>query len=83
MPVAEIQGDQEDARELRAAAARLRDFLPRFQEVPGGEFVPMAVANLLEAIAECVSRSEPLRDSVRQRALEIAHHVPSTPPPAD
>jgi hypothetical protein len=39
----------------------------------------MSVAGLLEAIAECVSRNEPLRDSVRQRALEIAHHVPSIP----
>jgi hypothetical protein len=81
MPVAENQKAQDDARELRAAAVRLRDLIPRFREVPGTEFVPFSVANLLEAIAECVSRNEPLRDSVRQRALEIAHHVPSTPPP--
>ena len=80
MPVADAQKDQEDARELRKAAARLRVLVPRFREVPGTEFVPMAVAGLLEAIADCVGRSEPLRDSVRMRALEIAHHVPSTPP---
>ncbi len=69
----------DDARELRAAAVRLRGLMPQFQEVPGTEFVPMSVASLLEAIAESVSRDEPLRDSVRQRALEIARHIPSTP----
>ena len=76
----EDQKAQDDVRELRSAAVRLRDLIPQFRETPGTEFVPLAVANLLEAVAECVSRDEPLRDSVRQRALEIAHHVPSTPP---
>jgi hypothetical protein len=80
MPVAETQKAQDDVRELREAAVRLRALVPRFRETPGTEFVPMSVAGLLEAIAECVSRNEPLRDSVRQRALEIAHHVPSTSP---
>ena len=78
--MADAQRAQEDARELREAAVRLRTLVPRFREAPGSEFVPMAVAGLLEAIAECVSRSDPLRDSVRQRALEIARHVPNTPP---
>ena len=81
MPVAENRRAQDDARELKAAAVRLRDLMPWFRGAPGTEFVPMSVANLLEAIAECLSRNEPLRDSVRQRALEIAHHVPSTPTP--
>jgi hypothetical protein len=79
MPVAEDQKAQDDARELRAAAVRLRGLIPRFRETPGTEFVPLSVANLLDAVAECVSRNEPLRDSVRQRALEIARHVPSDP----
>jgi hypothetical protein len=79
MPVPEDEMAQDDARELRAAAVRLRALIPRFREAPGTEFVPHAVANLLEAVAECVSRNEPLRDSVRQRALEIARHVPSAP----
>ena len=80
MPVPEDQKAQDDVRELRSAAVRLRDLIPQFREAPGTEFVPWSVANLLEAIAECVSRNEPLRDSVRQRALEIAHHVAGTPP---
>jgi hypothetical protein len=79
MPVPQDQKAHDDARELRAAAVRIRDLIPRFREVPGTEFVPLSVANLLEAIAECVIRNEPLRDSVRQRALEIAHHVRNTP----
>jgi hypothetical protein len=79
MPVAENQKAQDDARELQAAAVRLRALIPRVREAPGTEFVPLAVANLLEAVAGCLSRSEPLRDSVRQRALEIARHVPSAP----
>jgi hypothetical protein len=79
MAVAENQKAQDDARELREGAGRLRSLLPRFRDAPGGEFVPMAVAGLLEAVAEGVSRSEPVRDSVRQRALEIARHIPSTP----
>ncbi len=75
----EDQKAQDDVRELRAAAVRLRDLIPQFRQSPGTEFVPLSVANLLEAVAECVSRREPLRDSVRQRALEIAHHVPGAP----
>jgi hypothetical protein len=78
--VAEDQKDQHDARELKTAAVRLRGLMPLFREAPGAEFVPMAVAGLLEAIADSLSRSDPLRDPVRQRALEIARHVPSTPP---
>jgi hypothetical protein len=78
VPVPKDQKAQDDVRELRSAAVRLRNLIPQFREAPGTEFVPLAVAGLLEAIAECVSRDEPLRDSVRQRALEIAHHVPST-----
>jgi hypothetical protein len=77
--VAENRKADDDARELRTAAARLRDLMPRFLETPGTEFVPMSVAGLLEAIADSVSRDEPLRDAVLQRALEIAHHVPDTP----
>jgi hypothetical protein len=78
--VPDDQKARDDVRELRSAAVRLRGLIPRFREAPGTEFVPLAVANLLEAVAECVSRNEPLRDSVRQRALEIAHHVPIAPP---
>jgi hypothetical protein len=80
MLVPKDQKARDDVRELRSAAVRLRDLIPRFRDAPGTEFVPLSVANLLEAIADCVSRDEPLRDSVRQRALEIAHHVPDTPP---
>lgn len=40
----------------------------------------MSVANLLEAMADGLARDEALLDSVRQRALEIARHVPNTPP---
>lgn len=71
---------QDEARELRAAAGRLRGLLPRFRDAPGAEFVPMSVANLLEAMADGLARDEALLDSVRQRALEIARHVPNTPP---
>ena len=52
--VAERKAREDEARELRGAAARLRDLLPRFENTPGTEFVPMAVAALLEAIAESV-----------------------------
>ncbi|HEY0814867.1 MAG TPA: hypothetical protein VGE11_16460 [Pseudonocardia sp.] len=70
---------EDDAHELRRAAARLRQLLPLFEETPGTEFVPMSVAALLEAIAESVGRGKPVRDSVLQRALEIARHVPNAP----
>jgi len=73
------EAHEDDARELRRAAARLRELLPLFEETPGTEFVPMAVAALLEAIAESAGRGEPMRDSVLQRALEIARHVPNAP----
>lgn len=77
-----MAANEDDAHELRAAAARLRDLMPRFPEIQVTEFVPMSMASLLDAIAESVSRDEPMRASVRQRALEIAHHVPHSPPSA-
>jgi hypothetical protein len=61
MPVPEDQKAQDDARELRSAAVRLRDLIPQFREAPGTEFVPWSVANLLEAIAECVANGQRLR----------------------
>jgi hypothetical protein len=61
MPVTEDQKAQDDAHELRSAAVRLRDLIPQFREAPGTEFVPWSVANLLEAIAECVANGQRLR----------------------
>jgi len=37
-----------DAKELASAAARLRELVPRFRETPVTEFVPIAVAGLLD-----------------------------------
>jgi len=65
-----------DAKELASAAARLRELVPRFRETPVTEFVPIAVAGLLDAIADSLARGDPLRDAVTQRALELARHVP-------
>ena len=65
-----------DANELAGAAARLRELVPRFRETPVTEFVPIAVAGLLDAIADSLARGDPLRDAVTQRALELARHVP-------
>jgi transposase len=71
-----VTSQARDANELAGAAARLRELVPRFRETPVTEFVPIAVAGLLDAIADSLSRGDPLRDAVTQRALELARHVP-------
>lgn len=71
-----MTGQVSEAHELEAAAKRLRELVPRFRETPVSEFVPVAVAGLLDAIAEGLAKGDPLRDAVTQRALELARHVP-------
>jgi hypothetical protein len=61
----------------------LRAIVPQFRDGPVSEFVPFALANLLDAVADSLERGEEIRDSIRSSALEIARHLRTYPPRTD
>lgn len=72
----DIQGDQ-DSLLLRRAAALLhqRNATDVPLPAPGTEFVLLAIAKLLEAIAGSLDSGDQLRYEVHRSALEIARHI--------
>jgi hypothetical protein len=68
-------GSHAEAAELREAAVTVRALVPAFRGGPISEFVPIAVAKLLEAVADSVDRGDPVRDRITSSALEIARHL--------
>jgi hypothetical protein len=71
----DVDGAHAKARELREAAGTLRGLVPGFRGGPISEFVPVAAAKLLEAVADSVDRGDPVRDQITSSALEIARHL--------
>ena len=65
----------DEASELQEAAETLRELVPRFRGGPVSEFVPVAVARLLDAVATSLVSGDPVSDALRSSALEIARHV--------
>jgi hypothetical protein len=72
---APADGAHGKATELRKGADTLRELVPAFRHTPISEFVPVAVAKLLEAVADSVDRGDPVRDQICESALEIARHL--------
>jgi hypothetical protein len=72
---APAEGPHDKAIELRDAAGTLRELVPTFRETDISEFVPIAAAKLLEAVADSVDRGDPVRDQITSSALEIARHL--------
>jgi len=72
-------GPADDAAELRDAAETLRSLVPSFRGGPVSEFVPVAVAKLLEAVATSVVNGDAVSDELRSSALEIARHLRTYP----
>jgi hypothetical protein len=61
--------------ELREAVGTIRALVPAFRDGPISEYVPIAVARLIEAVADSVERGDPVRDPIVSSALEIARHL--------
>lgn len=61
--------------ELREAATTLRGLVPSFRDTAISEYVPVAAAKLLDAIADSLDRQDPVRDQITSSALEIARHL--------
>jgi hypothetical protein len=61
MPQPEDQKAQDDVRELRSAAVRLRDLISQFREAAGYRVRALIGRYLLEGIAECVANGQRLR----------------------
>lgn len=53
----------------------MRRLVPEFRGGPVSEFVPLAVAKLLDAVADSLDRGDEVRDPISSTALEIARHV--------
>jgi hypothetical protein len=78
----DVPADSADAKvaELREAVGTIRALVPAFRGGPMSEYVPMAVARLVEAVADSMDRGDPVRDQVVSSALEIARHLRSHRP---
>jgi hypothetical protein len=72
-------GAPNDAAELRDAADTLRRLVPSFRGGPVSEFVPVAVAKLLDAVATSLVAGDAVSDTLRSSALEIARHLRTYP----
>ena len=68
------------AAELREAAKTLRSLVPHFRGGPIGEFVPLSIAKLIDAVADSIANNKTVSDSIVTSALEIARHLHSYPP---
>jgi hypothetical protein len=79
-----VDGRHAKVAELREAVGTIRALVPAFRGGPISEYVPIAVARLVEAVADSVDRGDPVRDQVVSSALEIARHLrthrPGEPP---
>jgi hypothetical protein len=68
-------GSHAKSAELREAVSTIRALVPAFRGGPISEFVPIAVAKLVEAVADSMDRGDPVRDQITSSALEIARHL--------